>query len=565
MRFASVAIALTAVMALAYPLATRAASGAPPSAASAAPSAPPSAPPVTTVSAGPPVGAPAPTFLLRTLDGTVVRNETYRGRTLVINVWATWCPPCRLETPALIASAKRFARSAVAFLGVDTTEDVSLVRAFVAARDVPYPQAVDRDKTFARAYGVAFFPTTYVIDPHGIVRARYIDVLGTAQLASLVAAAQQGRNGEITSPLQTKIDAILADPSIVFTGDAGDVEANAKKTVAAIVAAESALDESDAAHGNATDFLRTRAAEAGLRERAIAALVNVGTSVTDKTLLPRLRGDDARDREHWNDALDAYRAVLALDAKNEAALAGIAFAAGHLERYEDVVQADTALVALQPSDVATLVELARAQARAGKPDDAYGTFTRAHAAALAAIAAAPGKPVPLRMAAFAHLYAGRTYAINGDAARAHDEFARCLTFATRLPQNDVRHDMYVEESQEAMVAVALGARKNGALVSIVPWTGPDLPGSIPNTPKYRLVVAGVAGHVVALRASGVPRGWVASFCTDRVCAPSKTTVALPAAGVKVIEFQLVPPAPNVRIPSVRVTGRDGTRESSATT
>lgn len=514
---------------------------------------------------GPQIGAPAPAFAMRTTDGKMVRNQTYLGRTLVINVWATWCPPCRLETPDLIASATKLQHDGVAFLGVDTTEDAAIVRAFVAARNVPYSQAVDTDRTFSAAYDVAYFPTTYVIDPKGVLRARYIDVLGTAQLASLVADAKSGRNGNIASPLQAKIDATLADPAIVFTGDAPSIETNAKKSLAAIAQAETLLDQSDSARGNATDFLRTRVSEAALRDRAIAALVEVGTSVTETTLLPRLRADAARDRERWSDALDAYRAVLALDPKNTDALAGLASVAGRLEKYDVAIDADTSLVAIDPSDVGALVDLARAQAKSGHSDDAYGTFAKAHAAALAAIAASPGKPLPVRMAAYAHLYAGRASAKDGKIALAHTEFERAFDLARTLPPSDVRHDMYVEESQEGLVALGLASPGGRANLSLAPWTGPDLPGSIPDTAKYRLVVAGSAGRSVALRASEVPHGWIASFCSDRVCAPFKTTVAIPASGVKVIEFQLVPPSARAPVPKVRVTGRDGDDESSATT
>jgi hypothetical protein len=125
--------------------------------------------------------------------------------------------------------------------------------------------------------------------------------------------------------------------------------------------------------------------------------------------------------------------------------------------------------------------------------------------------------------------------------------------------------MYLEESQEAIVALGLGAPSGGATVSLAPWTGPEAPGSIPNTIKYRLVVADAAGRDVSLVASDVPKGWVASFCSDRVCAPFKVKVAIPESGVKVVEFQLVPPTGKPRAPKVRVTGTDGEHESSATT
>ncbi|MEA2689242.1 MAG: hypothetical protein QOD51_1849, partial [Candidatus Eremiobacteraeota bacterium] len=87
-----------------------------------------------------------------------------------------------------------------------------------------------------------------------------------------------------------------------------------------------------------------------------------------------------------------------------------------------------------------------------------------------------------------------------------------------------------------------------------------LPGSISSTYKYRLVVAGTPGKTVALAASGLPKRWVASFCSDRQCAPFRTMVALPDSGVKVIEFQVIPQSSVPSAPTVRVDG-DGASAS----
>jgi len=80
-----------------------------------------SAPSASVALTGPQVGAPAPAFALQTLDGKTIGLESYRGKTLVVNVWATWCPPCREEMPVLAAAARK-ASPGVVFLGVDTTE-----------------------------------------------------------------------------------------------------------------------------------------------------------------------------------------------------------------------------------------------------------------------------------------------------------------------------------------------------------------------------------------------------------------------------------------------------------
>lgn len=517
------------------------------------------APPVAVLT-GPMIGAPAPDFSLTTLEGKRVSLAQFRGKTLVVNAWATWCPPCRDEMPDFISISRELRSHGVTLLGVDTTEDAPIVRAYVAANAVPYPQAIDANKAFEKAYDVAYFPTTYVIDRSGILRARYIDVIAPKTLRALVIAASSGRSVALASPLQEKIDASLSPDRFTFTGSPQELEANAKAVDAAIASAEKMLDDSDAASGNPTDLLRTRSQEATIRDRAIASLEG---DTADAAFVARLRGDAARDREAWREAVDAYRTVLASDPKNVEALQGTARAAGRLEEYRAVVDADTQLVALDPNDVEALVDLARAQARSGDTSAAYATFANAVGIGDAAVAAHPENVHALQLLAWTHLYFGRVYAKAGDAADARGQFGRTLALATKLPVSNSRHAMYLEEAQEALVALNLS--NGAATVSLAPWTGAELPGSVPNTIKYRLVVTGSAGKNVALRALDVPKGWVASFCSDRVCAPFRVSVSIPGSGVKIVEFQLVPPSAGARVPKVRVTANDGGRASTATT
>ncbi|HMD02751.1 MAG TPA: redoxin domain-containing protein, partial [Candidatus Baltobacteraceae bacterium] len=327
-----------------------------PAGADAPAAAPPEGPPAALT--GPQLGAPAPAFTLKTLSGQTVSLESYRGKTLVINVWATWCPPCRQEMPDLISSYAKLRPSGVEFLGVDSTEEAPIVRAYVVAKGLAYPQAIDSDKRFSNAYDIQYFPTTLVIDPQGILRARYIDVIVPAQLAALTSAAQAGRSVTLVSPLQAKIDALLSDPSFDFSGDAAGVLAVAKKADAAIAKAEDLMNDSDAAGGNATDLLRTRSEEAALRDRAIQALAATTDSTpADNAFLARMRGDAARDREAWADALDAYQVVLALEPDNQDALDGVAMSAGRLEKYDVAIAADEKLATLNPTSAEALVDL----------------------------------------------------------------------------------------------------------------------------------------------------------------------------------------------------------------
>jgi peroxiredoxin len=513
---------------------------------------------------GPQIGKPAPPFTLKTLDGKTVTLDSFRGKTLVLNVWATWCPPCREEMPDLIKSYAPLHKTGVEFLGVDTTEEAPIVRAYAVAKGLPYAQAVEGAKAFQTAYDIQYFPTTFVIDPQGILRARNIDVIAPSELTQFVADAKAARNSEHISPLQAKIDALLAGVDVPASGDAATLVAAAKAADAAISKAEDMLGDGDPSKGTQTDLLRTQVEEAALRDRAIAALSTVATSDADKALLARMQGDGAKNREQWADAFADYSRVVALEPKNEDGLSGLAFAAGRLNKTDDAIAADERLAALEPDSVETLVELALAYAKAARYPESYATFDKATALGKAQAGAKPGDAHKMRVLAWTYLQEGRTYAKAGDKARARAAFDQLLAWTAKLPAHDVRHDMYTEEGQEAIVALGLSDPGRTA-VSLAPWTGAELPGSIPNTIKYRLVVAGTPGKTLALHTSDVPKGWVASFCSDRVCSPFKLSLALPASGVKVIEFQLVPPEAGAKAGKVRVVATDGSGSVSATT
>ncbi len=119
-----------------------------------------------------------------------------------------------------------------------------------------------------------------------------------------------------------------------------------------------------------------------------------------------------------------------------------------------------------------------------------------------------------------------------------------------------------ERTQEGLIAVALADGGNGKpVVSIAPWTGPDLPGSVASTLKYRLIVAAPARTPVTLRATGLRPQWVASFCTDGLCSPQTVSFASPASGVTTYEFQLIPPQAGAKPGKVAVAVAGGTSVS----
>ncbi|MBV9438373.1 MAG: TlpA family protein disulfide reductase [Candidatus Eremiobacteraeota bacterium] len=497
---------------------------------------------------GPAVGQPAPAFSLTTVDGRTVRLADYRGRTLVINVWGSWCPPCRLETPDLIAEAKADAARGVAFLGIDTTESASVVRAFAATKGVPYPQiAVAPDSAFAQAYHITNFPTTFVIDPSGVLRAVHADnVLPRVQLHAYIVAARRGESAPLTSPFQASLDALLDPAAYSFDGDAAAVRANVRRAAQAIAKADDLLDDAMDDPSRDHDLLATQREEERLRAPAIAALARVA-GADDVVLLDRLRGDEAAYLGEWRSADTYYGDALRLVPDDEAALAGAAFAAAQLGDYARAAAFDERLAKLRPSAPA-FVALGRAQAKAGRIDAAEAAFARARMLA----AANPAR------AAWTALYEARMEAEARNPDKAAAAYGRAASAAARIPRTDPRSAWYAEQAQEGEVALALAPGATARL-SLAPWTGPDLPGSIASTFKYRLVVAGMPGARITLVAAGLPPRWIGSFCTDRVCAPFRTSVVVPAIGVKVVEFQVVPTTHVAGSVAVRVDARAGSR------
>jgi cytochrome c biogenesis protein CcmG, thiol:disulfide interchange protein DsbE len=120
----------------------------------------------------PKVGAPAPAFSLRRLDGSgSVSLASLRGKTVVLNFWASWCEPCKREAPALERLWRRYRGRDVVVLGVDTGPDAkSDGRRFVAAHGLTYPIVFDPNALVAaNSYDVAGLPVTYVLDRRGRV------------------------------------------------------------------------------------------------------------------------------------------------------------------------------------------------------------------------------------------------------------------------------------------------------------------------------------------------------------------------------------------------------------
>lgn len=112
---------------------------------------------------------PAPDIAWRTLEGAPVRLHELRGKIVLLNFWATWCPPCNDEMPELVELAKAYEGKGVVFVAMNPDESPDAVRAWLAHHDDVRPYIGLSTADSASAFRVEALPTTYVIDAQGNV------------------------------------------------------------------------------------------------------------------------------------------------------------------------------------------------------------------------------------------------------------------------------------------------------------------------------------------------------------------------------------------------------------
>lgn len=132
------------------------------------------------------VGQTAPSFPVVDLAGKPGALADYRGKIVVLNLWASWCPPCRAEMPDLERLSRVYAKRGVMVLGVDQGEAGTRARDFATSLGITYPVLVDDAQQYGRVYAALGLPTTIVIDANGVVRAGFDGALTFAQMSAAV-------------------------------------------------------------------------------------------------------------------------------------------------------------------------------------------------------------------------------------------------------------------------------------------------------------------------------------------------------------------------------------------
>jgi peroxiredoxin len=113
-------------------------------------------------------GKPAPEFSLQTLEGKKVSLSQYRGKYLLLNFWATWCGPCKVEMPSLEKLYQRFKSKPFEILAISGDMfGARVVQPFVETQKLSFTVLLDQQLTVSNKYGIVSLPTSYLIDPEG--------------------------------------------------------------------------------------------------------------------------------------------------------------------------------------------------------------------------------------------------------------------------------------------------------------------------------------------------------------------------------------------------------------
>ena len=119
------------------------------------------------------IGKKAPAWELLGLDGKNVKSDTYKGKIIVLNFWATWCPPCRAEIPDFMKLHETYKEKNVVVLGVSLDSGLGPVKRFVRTQKLNYPVLMGNGKLVAELGNFSAIPQTFIIDEEGRIHTQF--------------------------------------------------------------------------------------------------------------------------------------------------------------------------------------------------------------------------------------------------------------------------------------------------------------------------------------------------------------------------------------------------------
>ncbi|RRJ65139.1 TlpA family protein disulfide reductase [Paenibacillus oralis] len=135
-------------------------------------------------------GQLAPDFTLMDLEGNPVKLSDFKGKRVLLNFWATWCPPCRVEMPHMQKFYEDYESEDVVILGVNMTlteENPDGVQNFVKDEQLTFPIVLDKEGDALQTYQVIAYPTTYLLDSTGVIREKFMGAINYEIMEKYVA------------------------------------------------------------------------------------------------------------------------------------------------------------------------------------------------------------------------------------------------------------------------------------------------------------------------------------------------------------------------------------------
>ncbi len=136
----------------------------------------------TTPAPAPVEGAPAPDFTLNQLDGSAIRLADLKGQVVLINFWATWCGPCRLEMPDIQKQYDALKDKAFTVLAVNLDEPADDVRRYTSDLALTFPVLLDPGAKVNDLYRVRGYPTTFFVNRDGVIQREHVGIMSDGQL-----------------------------------------------------------------------------------------------------------------------------------------------------------------------------------------------------------------------------------------------------------------------------------------------------------------------------------------------------------------------------------------------
>ncbi len=136
-----------------------------------------------------PVIGPAPAWKMKDLEGKTVSSDDFKGKVVVLDFWATWCPPCRAEIPGYVDLYRKYGKDKLVIIGASVDEGgPAVVKDFVTKFGVAYPVVMADDATQAAFGGLEGVPTTFLIDQNGQLRDKKIGAEPTEEYEKKILA-----------------------------------------------------------------------------------------------------------------------------------------------------------------------------------------------------------------------------------------------------------------------------------------------------------------------------------------------------------------------------------------